>query len=81
MPTLVCEYVTLHVPPLFRVQEEGLKEAPVPPPETLKLTVPLGLVPVTVAVHVVEAPASTEEGVQVRAVLELVCEPTVSVIE
>jgi hypothetical protein len=56
----VSVYVTPHVP-----EERVHNEVPVKDPvdeEVVNVTVPVGLLPVTIAVHIVEDPALNEEG-------------------
>lgn len=54
----------------MRVHEAGVGKLTLPvPPVWEKLTVPVGLKPVTDAVHTEEAPAAKEDGLQATVVL------------
>ena len=59
LPAILSEYETEHDPD-DRVHEVGLKAPPEEDDE--KLTVPVGLEPVTVAVHVVDEPTAIVVG-------------------
>jgi hypothetical protein len=65
VPAVELLYVTLQVPD-ESVQEEGAKEPDGAPNET----VPVGLLPVTVAVQDVEEPAAKEDGTQESEVVD-----------